>query len=314
MSGFDGCVFSRATAHQRGHTCWFDTAIVVLANTESMKRVNNKKDVGLRVFRTSISDEINTHAGLSEFSNKLQKTIHDALGGEVCPAKPTGGQDIFAFLLALLNYTKVANISIRVPSVSNTPRLFDGDPDVTCGTVSLVDIDIYLEEHLARVLNRTNVAADDGVLLVQARGSDSDLGCIKLDCSSAVTVETPHGPFALTLTSLVVSNAGHVMSYGVCRSSKEWVVFDNEFAGSGFGARTFTGDTFELVKEQMYHFPHTYFDPKHGSVQMNPFFKKGIKSSTIFVYDFVNQKKMGRRSARSEPSDTNMIPQPTNAA
>lgn len=42
---------------------------------------------------------------------------------------------------------------------------------------------------------------------------------------------------------------------------------------------------------EMYHFPHTYFDPRHGAVQMNPFFKKGIKSSTIFVYDFVNQKK-----------------------
>ena len=79
------------------------------------------------------------------------------------------------------------------------------------------------------------------------------------------------------------------MCFGKCRVNTEWIVFDNEFTGSGYAPRTFSADNFTLVKEQMYRFPHTFFDPKIGVIQMNPFFKQGIRSSTIFVYDFTRR-------------------------
>lgn len=282
----DSCVFSRATTHQRGHTCWFDTAIVTLANTRSMRILqDNRPNIGIAAFKKTISDEIATHGGLSEFSDRLQKTISIALGEDACPMKPTSGQDMFLFLKNLLDLTNIESISMKVPSVGNTPTRIEGNGDITCSIIHEINIDIFIEERLPRDINKGGHVRDSGVLMVQCRGGDGS--CFKLDCSQSLTINTPYGSYDLKLTSMAVSAHGHVMSFGKCGSSTQWVVFDNEFTGVGYSPRTFSAENFGLVKDQMYRFPHTYFDPKHGPIQMNPFFKQGIRSSTVFVYDFV---------------------------
>lgn len=284
----DTCVFYRATAHQRGHTCWFDTSIVTLANTKSMRILHDRRpNGGLSLLKKSISEEIFTHGGLSEYSDKLQKTISNALGEDSCPLKPSTGQDMLSFLQRLLDITKIENIVLKVPIVGNTPKVFKGNPDFTCSAINEIDIDIYVEDTLPKVINKTKGTGDYGVLLVQSRGGDGT--CFKLNCSHFMTVDTPYGTYDLVLTSMAVSAKGHVMSFGKCRSPKEWVVFDNEFTGTGYGSRTFSATSFDLVKEQMYTFPHTFFDPNHGTIQMNPFFKDGIRSATVFVYDFIRR-------------------------
>lgn len=285
MNDLEECVFKRATAHQRGHTCWFDTAIVILANTFSMRMVNSeRKDGDVKFFKRRISDQILHRGGLSEYSDKLQKTISSALGDDVCPLKPKEGSDMLSFLKALLGHIGIDYIILKVPSVSNTPSVIIGSSENTCERVGTIDIDIFIEENLSKMVNKTKGTNDSGVLMVQSRGNDT--GCLKLDCSFEKTINTPYGDYTLSLSSISVSNRGHVISYGKCRTSSEWVVFDNEFTGMGYDPRTFSAENFDMVKNQMFNFPHTYFDPKHGTVPMNPFFKEGIRSSTIFVYDF----------------------------
>ena len=288
MSTKDHCVFKDATTHQRGHTCWFDTAIVTVANTRSMRVLHDASDGSRgRFSKKRLSDEIFEHAGVSEYSDKLQKIISHSLGNDVCPMKPTEGQDILEFLKSLLDFMKIDHVVIKTRSVSNTPQITMGTNEHSCERIGMIDIDTYIEETLILALNKSKGTEDTGVLLVQTRGSDST--CFKLDCSQYMKISTPYGEYELSLSTMTVSDKGHVMSFGKCRSPKEWVVFDNEFTGSGYSSREFSAESFELVKEQMFKFPHTYFDPKHGPVPMNPFFKKGIRSSTIFVYDFVKR-------------------------
>lgn len=289
MASHDICAHKDATTHQRGHTCWFDTAIVTMANTNSMRMIHDEGErhhnFSIRRTKKRISDEILEHGGLSEYSDKLQKTISIALGEAVCPMKSSEGKDILSFLEIMFNHVKIDTMVLKVPSISNTPMVKNGNPEHTCERIGTIDIDTYLEENLSRGLNRRKGSDDNGVILVQCRGAEN--GCYDLECRQSTTIKTPYGTYELSLTSMAVSAQGHVMSFGKCRDPTEWVVFDNEFTGSGYKPRTFYADTFELVKEQMYRFPHTYFDPKHGAVPMNPFFKKGIRSSTLFVYDFV---------------------------
>lgn len=281
------CVFSSATTHQRGHTCWFDTAIVSLANTMSMRNLHttDRKKFTLKPFKKRLSDEIVEHAGLSEFSQKLQKTISNALGDDICPLKPKEGQDVLTFLISLLDLVKINYISMKIPSIGNTPKLTIGDPEHTCERIGHIDTGIYIEEKLGSILSKQENRDSGGVLLVQSRGSDGT--CLDIDVQEVMEIDTPYGVYNLNLSSMLVSANGHVMSFGKCRSSTEWIVYDNEFTGSGYAPRTFAADSFEKVKEQMYKFPHTFFDPKLGMIQMNPFFKEGIRSSTLFIYDFV---------------------------
>ena len=189
------------------------------------------------------------------------------------------------FLRALLDINKIEHFMVKVPTISNTPKIIEGREEHTCNKTGVVDIEVYLEENFPKILNKTKGTGDNGVLLVQFRGTDSD--CFKLDCPHDMEVSTPYGEYILTLSTMTVSEHGHVMSFGKCRTPNEWTVFDNEFTGSGYGPRTYTAENFDLIKKQLFTFPHTYFDTENGAIAMNPFFKKGIKSATVFVYDFV---------------------------
>ena len=287
----ENCVFQKANVHQRGHTCWFDTAVITLANTSVLHDHNasdvsdHKKRFRNMISRPSLSRDIEEHAGISDYAKKLHERVSAALGEDICPMKSSSGNDMMGFLKALLNHVDISFISMKVPSISNTPVLLRGKDTITCENIGTVDIDVFVEESLGKAISKHPELEDEGVLLVESRGSDSN--CLKLDCSSRMNIETHRGTYVLTLKTMTISNHGHVMAMGRCRSDNEWTVFDNEFSGLGFSPRTFSGDTFDRVKDQMYMFPHTYFDPKNGPVPMNPFFKMGSKSSTVFVYDYV---------------------------
>lgn len=285
----DKCLFYRATSHQRGHTCWFDTAVVTLANTESLhaSTLGESKNKFKLMKAPTIGKYIQDHAGLFEYASKLHKKISIALSEDVCPLKPESGQDMLLFLESLLTYVGIPHLTMKAPSTSNTPIRIEGDPD-TCGRIGTMDVDVFIEDKLGRAMN--NYASkggkyDNGILMVQIRGHDG--GCLKIDCSPYLRVEIMDSIYELKLQTMTVSEHGHVMAFGKCRSDNEWVVFDNEFSGLGFEPRTFSGKSFESVKTQMYTFPHTYFSPKVGTVSLNPFFKEGIRSSTVFVHDFV---------------------------
>lgn len=284
------CIFQRANSHQRGHTCWFDTAVVTLANTSVLHDHNVSTASGYKykfrsmMSRNSLSKDIKNHAGLSEYAQQLHKRVSDALGEEVCPMKSPSGNDMVEFMKSLMDHVNISYFAMKVPSVSNTSILIKGKDGITCDNIGTIDIDVYIEETLGKAISKHKDTEDEGVLLVESRGTD--YSCLKLDCSPRLTVRTQGGTYTLILKTMTISNNGHVMAMGRCRGDNEWTVFDNEFSGLGFSPRNFSGDTFDNVKKQMYMFPHTYFDPNNGPVSMNPFFKMGTRSSTVFVYDY----------------------------
>jgi len=286
----DDCLFHRATSRQRGHTCWFDTAVITLANTDSLRASSLQESKSLlhRMKGPSLSKEIDKYAGDSEYVKKLHKSISTALSEDVCPLKPKAGQDMLLFLGALLTYVDIPHLILKAPSIANTPIREDGTSEIGCTHIGTMDVDVYLEDNLVRGMSNyiSRGGKDDrGILMVQVRGNDTN--CLKLDCSPYLKIKTIDGVYELKLKTMTVSEHGHVMAFGRCQSDKEWTVFDNEFSGLGFDPRNFSGNSFDAVKEQMYMFPHTFFSPKIGSVSMSPFFKKGIRSGTVFVYDFV---------------------------
>ena len=287
----DNCLFYKATTKQRGHTCWFDTAVMTLANTDIIhaSSLAESKTFFQKFKRSSsLSKEIDEHAGDEEYIKKLHKKISDALSEDVCPLKPTSGQDMMFFLESLLKHVDIPYVLLKAPSNTNTPIINKFDSEIGCSRVGTMDMDVYIEEKLLLSFNnykRKGGRDDRGIVMAQIRGNDSE--CIKIDCSPYLQIESPEGVYELKLKTMVVSEHGHVMAFGRCRSDKEWTVFDNEFSGLGFDPRTFSGKSFDAVKEQMYIFPHTFFSPKIGAVTMSPFFKKGIRSGTVFVYEFV---------------------------
>lgn len=280
-----GCIFSSADTHQRGHTCWFDTAVITLAN--SMILTSNTIGESKSFFhKTSIAEDISKHAGLADFSSKLHSTISTALSNDVCPLKPTDGHDMLSFLKALIDHVDIDSIVMKAPHIGNMKSI-QGNPDFTCKNISFSSVDEYISETLVKSMNVKKFDSEKGIILVQFRGADGE--CMKLKCGPELTIETPNGTYKLTLRTMTISNRGHVMAIGRCRDETEWTVFDNEFSGLGYGPRTFSADTFEHVCDQMFSFPHSFFSPKVGVIQMNPFFKEGIKSSTVFVYDMIKQ-------------------------
>lgn len=286
------CVFSNADTHQRGHTCWFDTAVIALANSRIL-RVNSM-DGGRRVFKylslkrskRSIREDISEHAGLSDYSANLQAKISTALSDDVCPHKPKEGQDMLSFLGALIDHVNIDNIVLKAAPIGNRKSI-KGNPEFTCENISFTSVDDYLSDNLIKAMNLKKFDCKEGILLVQFRGSDGD--CMKLECSPEMTMETPSGTFQLTLRTMTISNRGHVLAIGRYRDETEWIVFDNEFSGLGYGPKTFSAENFERVRDQMFSFPHSFFSPNVGLIQMNPFFKEGIRSTTVFVYDMIRQ-------------------------
>jgi hypothetical protein len=283
------CIFSNADTHQRGHTCWFDTAVITLANSLLLNA--NTIGEGRSIFKSlslksSIQTDISKQAGLAEYSSKLHAKISKALSNEVCPMKPTEGQDMLSFLKALIDHVNIDSIVMKAPSFGNRKSI-QGNPEYTCGTIDVSSIDDFIEENLGKAMKSKNFESKNGILLVQFRGSAGE--CIKLQCDPEMKIETPAGIFKLTLRTMTISNRGHVMAMGRCRDQTEWTVFDNEFSGLGYSPRTYSAETFEQVREEMFSFPHCFFSPKVGVIQMNPFFKEGIKSATVFVYDMVRE-------------------------
>lgn len=283
------CIFSNADTHQRGHTCWFDTAVITLANSTILtsKTMDESKSLLQTIsHQTSVAGDISKHAGLADFSSKLQAKISTALSNDVCPLKPTGGQDMLSFLKALIDHVDIDSIVMKPPHIGNRKSV-QGNPDFTCGNISFSSVDDYISDTLGKAMNVKKFDSEKGILLVQFRGADGE--CMKLECEPEMTIETPSGTYKLTLRTMTISNRGHVMAIGRCRDETEWTVFDNEFSGLGYGPRTFSANTFEQVRDQMFSFPHSFFSPKVGVIQMNPFFKEGIKSATVFVYDMIKQ-------------------------
>lgn len=283
------CVFKQADTSQRSHTCWFDTAIVTLANSTLLKMDSVEEGRGILKTiasarsSTSVATDIKVNGGLSDYSKKLHAKISLALGDDVCPLKPTEGRDMLTFLQTLIEYVGITHISMKTSN--GNKKSIEGSSEFTCANIGQWDLYDYVSENFAKAINFKKFSGDSGVLLVQFRGSDGS--CSKLDCTSSFEVETPSGKYMFSLRSMTISNRGHVMAMGRCRNDKEWTVFDNEFTGNGYSPRIIEGDDFEKVKSQMYSFPHSFFSPKVGIIQMNPFFKTGIRSSTVFFYDFV---------------------------
>ena len=277
------CVFSNANTHQRGHTCWFDTAVISLANS-TLLQANTIHESKNLFHQKSIKEEISKHAGLSDYSDKLHSKISKALSDDVCPLKPTHGQDMLLFLKTLIDHVGIDNIVMKAPNFGNL-KTIQGNPDFTCENIAYSSVDDYISDNLVKAMNSKKFDNETGILLVQFRGSDG--ACLKLVCNPEMTIDTPSGTYRIVLRTMTISNRGHVMAIGRCRDEKEWTVFDNEFSGLGYTPRNFAADTFEQVRDQMFSFPHSFFSPKVGVIQMNPFFKESIKSATVFVYDMV---------------------------
>lgn len=287
----DRCVFKQADTSQRNHTCWFDTAIVTLANSNILQMNSVEESRGIlktlsdsrSTSSTSIGKDIQVRGGLSDYSKKLHAKISRALGDDVCPLKPTEGQDMLTFLQTLIEYVDISHISLKTST--GNKKSIEGNSEFTCANIGQWDLYDYVSENFSKAINFKKFSGESGVLLVQFRGSDG--ACSKLDCKSSFELETPVGNYMFTLRTMTISNRGHVMAIGRCRNDTEWTVFDNEFSGNGYSPRTFEAEDFEKVKSQMLSFPHSFFSPKVGVIQMNPFFKTGIRSATVFFYDFV---------------------------
>jgi len=271
------CLMATADASQRGHTCWFDTIILAVANSKTSREIH-KKSIFAKLQGSDLSDEILSKAGKHSSGDKLHDTISSALGGDVCPRKPVEGHNALKFLNGLLSLLDVGYVILSTTAVSNTSeKISEVGP---CRT-HIFNLEDYIKTKGLSKIRASQV--ETGVCAVQVVSPIS--GCAKIVLTSDTIDIGLHEKYQLTLRNIIVSSKGHVITYGTCDNPNEWFIYDNELVGKGVPPRKVSSLTFESVVDQIFHFPHTFFSLKMGTVTMNPFFLDGPQSGATFMYD-----------------------------
>jgi hypothetical protein len=93
-------------------------------------------------------------------------------------------------------------------------------------------------------------------------------------------------------------------------------VFDNEFYTKNSSVRMITGNFFSEITDTMFHYPHTFFNPKTGPIIMSPNFIVGMKSQIIYMYDYKitnarsNTNRVATTEIRRPPEASKSSPSP----
>lgn len=277
------CPMSNANASQRGHTCWFSTVTTAIANSVTARKavtgdtsfIGNIKRLSTD---TDIGTELITHAGQEKYDEKLHESVTKMLGGDACPLKPKEGHNALKFMKQLLNVLEIENVMISTTAKSNSASLPISTPG--CDMVTF-DVSHYLEEEALGKIRPSQVTS--GICAVQVLAPST--GCAKVIGLLETHVIGKFDKYELRLRNMLVSVKGHVMTYGQCNDSREWWVYDNEFAGRGSPPRKFESFSMQATMDMIFSFPHTFFSPKMGAVAMNPLFLSGPQSATTFMFD-----------------------------
>ena len=164
----DRCVFKQADTSQRNHTCWFDTAIVTLANSNILQMNSVEESRGIlktlsdsrSTSSTSIGKDIQVRGGLSDYSKKLHAKISRALGDDVCPLKPTEGQDMLTFLQTLIEYVDISHISLKTST--GNKKSIEGNSEFTCANIGQWDLYDYVSENFSKAINFKKFSGESG--------------------------------------------------------------------------------------------------------------------------------------------------------